>query len=70
MAPDVAKLHENAILIAQRIQTVLKRQRNGQPTVDPLVSPQFDLQQKLAKGLGLKWEGANLVPLKDAKVGG
>jgi phospholipid/cholesterol/gamma-HCH transport system substrate-binding protein len=70
MAPDVAKLHENAILIAQRIQTMLRRQSKGQPTVDPLVSPQFDLQQKLAKGLGLKWEGANLVPLKDAKVGG
>jgi phospholipid/cholesterol/gamma-HCH transport system substrate-binding protein len=70
MPADLAQLHENGLLIAKRIQTALERQRKGQPYVDPLFAPRFDLQQKLAKRLGLKWEGANLVPLKDAKVGG
>ena len=67
MAPDIRKLHENAILIAQRVQNVLQRQKKGLPIVDPLVNPSFKQQDEIAKGLGLKWDGPNLVDLKTGK---
>jgi hypothetical protein len=67
MAPDVRKLHENAVLIAQRIQSVLKRQKQGLPIVDPLVNPDFKQQDDIAKSLGLKWDGPDLVDLKTGK---
>jgi phospholipid/cholesterol/gamma-HCH transport system substrate-binding protein len=63
MPADIAKLHENGQLIAQRIQTIFKRQKDGQTIVDPLINPDFKQQDEIAKGLGLKWDGANLVPL-------
>jgi hypothetical protein len=67
MAPDIAKLHDNGVLIAQRIQSVLKREKQGLPIVDPLVNPDFKQQDEIAKGLGLKWDGPNLVDLKTGK---
>jgi phospholipid/cholesterol/gamma-HCH transport system substrate-binding protein len=67
MAPDVAKLHQNGLLIAERIMTIEKRQREGLPIVDPLVNPDFKQQDEIAKSLNLKWEGANLVPLGSGK---
>ena len=67
MAPDIRKLHENGVLIAQRIQSVLKREKQGLPVVDPLVNPKFDQQDEIAKSLGLKWDGPNLVDLKTGK---
>jgi virulence factor Mce-like protein len=67
MAPDVRKLHENAVLIAQRIQSVLKREKQGLPIVDPLVNPDFKQQDEIAKAIGLKWDGPNLVDLKTGK---
>ena len=67
MAPDIAKLHENALLIAQRIQTTQTREAKGLPIVDPLVNPDFKQQDQLAKNLGLKWDGPNLLDLRTAK---
>ena len=67
MAPDIAKLHENGLLIAQRLQTVQQRQAKGLPIVDPLVNPDFKQQDQLAKTLGLKWDGPNLLDLRTAK---
>ncbi len=67
MAPDIAKLHENGLLIAQRLQTVQQRQAKGLPIVDPLVNPDFKQQDQLAKALGLKWDGPNLLDLRTAK---
>jgi hypothetical protein len=67
MAPDIAKLHDNALLIGQRIQTVQKRQAKGLPIVDPLVNPDFKQQDQLAKNLGLKWDGPDLLDLRTAK---
>jgi virulence factor Mce-like protein len=67
MAPDVAKLHENGVLIAQRIQTMFNRQHKGLSIVDPLVNPEFKQQDEIAKGLGLKWDGPDLVNLTSGK---
>jgi len=67
MAPDIRKLHENGVLIAQRIQSMFKRQKQGLPIVDPLVNPDFKQQDEIAKALGLKWDGPNLVDLKTGK---
>jgi hypothetical protein len=67
MAPDIAKLHDNALLIAQRIAASAKRMAKGLPTVDPLENPNFKQQQQDAKQLGLKWSGPNLVNLKTGK---
>jgi phospholipid/cholesterol/gamma-HCH transport system substrate-binding protein len=66
MAPDVAKLHENALTIMKREATALERQKKGQPTIDPLeYSPKA--QEKAARQLGLTWKGTNLVDLKSGK---
>jgi phospholipid/cholesterol/gamma-HCH transport system substrate-binding protein len=66
MAPDVAKLHENALTIMKREATALERQKKGQPTIDPLeYSPKA--QEKAARQLGLTWKGTNLVDLKTGK---
>jgi phospholipid/cholesterol/gamma-HCH transport system substrate-binding protein len=67
MPADIAKLHENGVLIGQRIETILKRQKKGLPIVDPLVNPDFNQQDAIAKSLGLKWDGPNLVDLKTGK---
>ena len=66
-APDIRQLHENGVLIAQRIQSMFKRQKQGLPIVDPLVNPDFKQQDEIAKALGLKWDGPNLVDLKTGK---
>jgi virulence factor Mce-like protein len=67
MAPDIRKLHDNALTLIKRAQTALERQQKGQPTVDPLENPNLDQQQKLAKKLGLKWQGTNLIDLRTGK---
>jgi hypothetical protein len=66
MAPDVAKLHENAINIMKREASALARQRKGLPSIDPLqYSPKA--QERAAKDLGLTWQGNNLVDLRTGK---
>jgi phospholipid/cholesterol/gamma-HCH transport system substrate-binding protein len=66
MAPDVAKLHENALNVMKREASALERQRKGLPFVDPLgYSPKA--QERAAKQLGLTWQGNDLVDLKKAK---
>jgi phospholipid/cholesterol/gamma-HCH transport system substrate-binding protein len=66
MAPDVAKLHENAINIMKREASALERQRKGLPSIDPLqYSPKA--QERAAKDLGLTWQGNNLVDLRSGK---
>jgi phospholipid/cholesterol/gamma-HCH transport system substrate-binding protein len=67
MAPDVRAAHEQALLLVKRIATSVERQRKGLPTVDPLANPNPKLEQKIAKSLGLKWQGANLVDLRTGK---
>ena len=67
MAPDVRAAHEQALLLAQRIKTSFERQRKGLPTVDPLANPNEKQEQQIAKALGLKWQGANLVDLRTGK---
>ena len=70
MPPALAKLHDNALLIAKRLKTDLERRAKGLPSVDPLVSPAFKTQQKVARKLGLQWKGSQLVPLKGVNPGG
>ena len=66
MAPDVAKSHEEALQIAQRIASSVDRMKKGESFVDPLlVDPQQ--QQKEAKKLGLQWQGDKLVDLRTGK---
>jgi phospholipid/cholesterol/gamma-HCH transport system substrate-binding protein len=66
MAPDVAKLHENALNIMKREASALARQRKGLPSIDPLqYSPKA--QERAAKDLGLTWQGNNLVDLRTGK---
>jgi hypothetical protein len=67
MAPDVAKLHENAISIMQRVASALARQKKGQTSLDPLDYPTAKVQEKAAKQLGLTWQGNNLVNLGTGK---
>src|SRR5919201_1400005 len=66
MSPDIAKSHEEALQIAQRIASSVDRMKNGESFVDPLlVDPQQ--QQKEAKKLGLQWQGDKLVDLRTGK---
>ena len=67
MAPDVRAAHQQALLLAQRVATSIERERKGLPTVDPLASPDPKQEQKVAKQLGFKWDGAQLVDLRTAK---
>ncbi|HEY1596343.1 MAG TPA: MlaD family protein [Thermoleophilaceae bacterium] len=67
MAPDVAKLHENAINVMQRVASALARQKKGQTSLDPLDYPTAKVQEKAAKQLGLTWQGNNLVNLGTGK---
>jgi phospholipid/cholesterol/gamma-HCH transport system substrate-binding protein len=67
LPPELAKLHDNALLITERLQTDLARQKQGLPTVDPLGTPSFKTQDALAKEQGLKWDGAKLIPLGTGK---
>jgi virulence factor Mce-like protein len=67
MAPDIAKLHENAINEIERAASSVQRMNKGQSTVDPLQIPDATDQEKLAKKLGLTWQGNNLVDLKGTK---
>jgi len=67
MAPDVAKAHDEALSVARRIASSVQRMQKGQAFVDPLTNPDPKQQQKLAKKLGLDWQGNNLVNLRTGK---
>jgi phospholipid/cholesterol/gamma-HCH transport system substrate-binding protein len=67
MAPGIAKLHENGLLIAKRIASSVQRMEKGQPFVDPLEITNPAQQEKAAKKLGLTWQGNNLVNLRTGK---
>jgi phospholipid/cholesterol/gamma-HCH transport system substrate-binding protein len=67
MAPDVAKLHDNALNIMKRAASSLARQRKGQASIDPLDYGTAKAQERAAKQLGLTWKGNNLVDLRTAK---
>jgi virulence factor Mce-like protein len=67
MPPGIRALHANAMTIAQRMKSAFARQDRGQPTVNPIEFPNLNMQQKLAKQMGLKWEGNNLVNLGTGK---
>jgi hypothetical protein len=67
MAPGIAKLHENGLLIAKRIASSVERMQKGLPFVDPLQITNPAQQEKAAKKLGLTWQGNNLVNLRTGK---
>jgi hypothetical protein len=67
MAPGVAKLHDNAMTLIKRAQSALQREDKGQSFVDPLTDSSPNLQQKMAKKLGLTWKDNDLVSLRTGK---
>lgn len=67
MPPDIRKLHDNAALLIARAKSSYDRMQAGKPFVDPLTHPDFNVQEKLARQLGLTWQGGNLVDLRTGK---
>jgi hypothetical protein len=67
MAPDVAKLHENAVTIMKREASAQARQKKGLPFVDPLEYGDLKTQERAARQIGLTFDGPNLVDLKSLK---
>jgi hypothetical protein len=67
MAPDIAKLHENAVTIMKREASAQARQKKGLPFLDPLEYGGLKEQERAARQIGLTWDGPNLVDLKSLK---
>jgi virulence factor Mce-like protein len=67
MAPDIAKLHENAVTIMKREANAMARQKKGLPSFDPLEYGGLKEQQRAARMFGLTWDGTNLVDLKSLR---
>lgn len=67
MAPDVRKAHLGALDAAKKIASSVQRMNKGQPFVDPISNASPKQQQKVAKQLGLTWQGNNLVNLRTGK---
>jgi hypothetical protein len=67
MAPAVRTAHLEAMALAQRNASALQRGRQGLNTMDPLLYPGPQLQEKVARSQGLTWKGNKLVDLRTGK---